>query len=380
MPMEAAFGISWYVIMPKIGYDFRAVASKQKSGVETYITQVVAQVPGNMPEATFYLFIDNNSKTSDWKGYAAKNIKIIKIPFTKEVLFWNAVKLLVPILGIDLFHFPLGIMPVRLRCKTIINIHDLTYEFHPEFYQEWEVELQRTKVPDAAKNCDEVLTISESTKRDVHTKYGIKESKIRVIYPPFLEARGASTGAPGGVHQGKDYFLAIGNVQPRKNFTRIVEALAHLPKSTKLYIVGKPQDEAELRRIDRLLSKLSLKSRVRITGYVSDEELANLYDGAVALVFTSIYEGFGYPIVEAFSRGVPVITSRGSSMEEVAGPGAIIVDQNSPESIASAMDTLLVSEKKRQELISKGNQRLKQLTKTNFGEEIAKEYRGVLNA
>lgn len=363
--------------MAKIGYDFRAIASPQKSGVEKYILQVADLVPKEMPSDTFYLFVDANARSGMYTHFIRGNVRIIRLPVTGEKKFWFLVKLLTQLLKIELFHFPLGIMPVELSCKTIINIHDLTYEKRPDFYEDWEVDLQKTLVPKAARECNRILTISKATSLDIQKFYNIKPNKITVIYPPIDKA--IENQVEFVSSKKEKYFIAIGNVQPRKNFPKIVESLKYLDGNISLYIIGKIQDKDEEALIKKVIHENNLEQRVRVTGYLADAELKEIYKHAVGLVFASIYEGFGYPIVEAFKAGLPVITSRGSSTEEVAGGAAIIVDPSSERQIADAMKLLLSSATTRREYIAKGLARSKELSRVDFGKEVAAVYRGVLD-
>jgi len=362
--------------MARIGYDFRAIASLQKSGVEKYILQVADLVPRKMPDSTFYFFVDASASRSQFKEYTGKNVKVIRIPTVAEKRFWYLVKIITRLLKIDLFHFPLGIMPVALTCKTIINIHDLTYEKRPEFYEDWEVELQKTMVPKAARQCDKILTISNATSIDIQKFYKITPDKITVIYPPVDVT--TDNQVVFDLSKKEQYFIAIGNVQPRKNFPKIAESLKYLDANIKLYIIGKIQDKNQEALIKNVVKENKLEHRVNVTGYLSNAELKKIYNHATGLVFASIYEGFGYPIIEAFSAGLPVITSRGSSTEEVAGSAAIIVDPDSERQIADAMKMLTNSTTARHDYIAKGRARYKELSRLDFGKEVAGVYQEVL--
>lgn len=359
---------------PKIAYDLRSVASPKKSGVETYISQVALEAPKYLPECDFYFFIDRHTSGLDLNPYTQDNVVLVKSPTKGEQAFWRFVNMYARYKKFDVFHFPLGLMPIWFSGKKITTIYDLTYEIYPEFYPEWEADLQKKEVPRTAAACDMIIADSFSTKSDIIKFYNIPDEKISVVYPPI-------TNKVAGFNRKKTnevYFLAIGNVQPRKNFVRIIEALAQIKSQAKLYIVGKEQDAIEMNKIRATIQKYKLGKRVEITGYVSDERLAELYAGAKAVVYPSIYEGFGYPVLEAFANEIPLITANVSSTKELAEGAALLVDPMRVKEIAGAMDTVLASAATRKKLVIAGSKRLQEIEDHNFGKEVAAVYREVL--
>lgn len=359
---------------PKIAYDLRAVASPKKSGVETYICQVAQEAPKYLPNYEFYFFIDRHSSSIDMSDFQGDNVTLVKSPTKGERSFWRFVKLYATYKKFDVFHFPLGLMPVQLSGKKVTTIYDLTYEMYPEFYQKWEADLQKKEVPRTAAACDMIIADSFSTKSDIMKFYAIPDEKITVVYPPITN----KVALKNSLDVKEKYFLAIGNVQPRKNFVRIVEALATLDSQVKLYIVGKEQDPVEMNKIRAAIQKYRLGDRVEITGYVSDGRLAGLYAGAQAVVYPSVYEGFGYPVLEAFGNKVPLITANASSTKELARGAALLVDPMDVGDIAAAMKTMLNSEAQRKKLVAAGAKRLEEMKRHNFGQEIAAVYKGVV--
>ncbi len=359
---------------PRIAYDLRSVASQKKSGVETYISQVALEAPAYLQNCDFYFFVDRHAAGVDLKPYKKNNVTIIKSPTRSETNFWRLVKAYTRYKKFDLFHFPLGLMPINLSTKKVTTIYDLTYELYPEFYPEWEADLQKKEVPRVAAACDKIIADSYSTKFDIMKFYKIPDEKISVVYPPIT-----NKVAKSKVKKTDEvYFLAIGNVQPRKNFVRIVEALAKTDSHTKLYIVGKEQDAVEMNKIRAAIQKNKLAGRVEITGYVSDARLADLYAGAQAVVYPSIYEGFGYPVLEAYANQTPLITANVSSTKELAEGAALLVDPMEVSEIAEAMNIMLKSPSQREKLISAGNTKLDKFRAHNFGEEIAAVYKEAL--
>ena len=199
-------------------------------------------------------------------------------------------------------------------------------------------------MPRAIKTADLVVADSESTANDIIEEFPDDEHKIRVVHPgltSFFTSHQNDTLGKFRIHA--PYFLFVGTIEPRKNLDRLLQAFASLSeakrKGFKLVIAGgkgwgnvNPQLRA---------AKLGLQKDIIFTGYVSDGELHELYAQAQFLIMPSLYEGFGFPIIEAMSYGVPVITSNLSSMPEVAGDAAILIDPYEVTSIAAALQALI---------------------------------------
>jgi glycosyltransferase involved in cell wall biosynthesis len=247
--------------------------------------------------------------------------------------------------------------PLFTRCPLVVSVHDISYVHFPEFFTKRHLRLVSTYVPYSVKAARHVLTLSESAAQDIERVYGVPRNKISVV-PLAARAPYTSMAEPTRVSHVREtfglsepYILAVGNLQPRKNLLRLVEAVAKLPawaSDLKLALVGK----AQWRELDiyRRVTELGLKDRVVFTGYVSDEDLAHLYHGSHALVYPSLYEGFGLPILEAMACGTPVICSNTSSMPEVAGDAAIMVDPLNVGELADAIGSVVQSNSLREQL------------------------------
>jgi glycosyltransferase involved in cell wall biosynthesis len=265
--------------------------------------------------------------------------------------------------NLDLLHVTYNV-PFFTRCPTVVAVHDISYVQFPEFFSKRDLRLLSTYVPYSVRTARRVLTISESAAEDIERVYHVPREKITVVplaarapftvprSPEEVDAFRAELGLEG------PYVLAVGNLQPRKNLRHLVEAFARLPRSfdnLKLALVGKAQwRESD---IYECVEALGLKERVVFTGYVPDERLALLYRGALALVYPSLYEGFGLPILEAMACGAPVICSNTSSMPEVAGDAALMVDPLDVNAISAAMTKVVSDEALRGSLTERGYKR-----------------------
>jgi glycosyltransferase involved in cell wall biosynthesis len=222
-------------------------------------------------------------------------------------------------------------------------------------------------MPRFLRAADAVIAVSECTKRDAIRFYRIPEEKITVIYegvnprfrpasPEAIAAVRARYGLP------ERFILYVGTIEPRKNLTTLLEAFHHLLATydLRLVIVGKKGWLYE--RFFRRLRELGLENRVLFTGYVPDEDLPAIYSAADLFVFPSLYEGFGLPVLEAMACGTPVICSNTSSLPEVAGDAALLVDPTDARALTGAMEQVLTNERLWATLRAKGMERARGFT------------------
>ncbi len=214
----------------------------------------------------------------------------------------------------DVLHCPTFRGPFRARQPLVVTVHDLGVLRHPEWFNRWTATYSRFAVHRVVAAASRVIAVSEFTKRELISLLGVPEERIRVI-PNGVE----EIFTPDGPRAEGDYVLAVGTLEPRKNLARIAQAV-----DGELRVVGVQG-----------WGGVEPPQNVTWLGAVSDAELAALYRGARCLVYASLYEGFGIPVAEALACGCPIVTSRGSAMEEIAGAEAAYVD---PESVASIRD------------------------------------------
>lgn len=212
----------------------------------------------------------------------------------------------------DVLHCPTFRGPFRVRQPLVVTVHDLGVLRHPESFNRWTSTYSRIAVPRVVAAATRVIAVSEFTKRELMSLLDVREERIRVV-PNGVE----DVFTPDGPRTEGDYVLAVGTLEPRKNLARIAQAV-----DGELRVVGV-----------RGWGGVDPPPNVTWLGDVDDEELAALYRGARCLVYASLYEGFGIPVAEALACGCPIVTSRGSAMEEIAGDEATYVDPTSVESI-----------------------------------------------
>jgi glycosyltransferase involved in cell wall biosynthesis len=212
----------------------------------------------------------------------------------------------------DVLHCPTFRGPFRARQPLVVTVHDLGVLRHPEWFNRWTSTYSRIAVPRVVAAATSVIAVSEFTKRELMSLLDVPDTKVRVV-PNGVE----DVFTPDGPRAQGDYALAVGTLEPRKNLARIARAV-----DGELRVVGV-----------RGWGGVDPPPNVKWLGDVDDEELAALYRGARCLVYASLYEGFGIPVAEALACGCPIVTSRGSAMEEIAGDEASYVDPTSVESI-----------------------------------------------
>jgi glycosyltransferase involved in cell wall biosynthesis len=248
--------------------------------------------------------------------------------------------------GVDVLHCPTFRGPLRSRAPVVLTVHDLAILRHPDTFPAWHRLYGRAGLRATVRAADAVVALSEFTKTETEELLGVPGERIRVI-PNGVDA---PFTADGPAAEG-DYVLAVATLEPRKNLSRAVEAAALA--GVELRVVGA-----------RGWGGVAVPGWA---GFVSDEELARLCRGARCVLYPSLYEGFGLPIVEAMACGTPVVTSRGGATEETAGGAAVVVDPLDPASIAAGIEE---ASRRRDELVAKGRERACAFTWTGAADAV----------
>src|SRR3954470_8177422 len=221
----------------------------------------------------------------------------------------------------DVLHCPTYRGPTRSRVPLIVTVHDLAVLRHPEAFNRWTRAYSPRIVPRVLAAAQRVIAVSEFTRRELIELLGVPDDKIRVV----PNAVGDEFTNVGEAEEG-DYVLAVGTLEPRKNLARLVEAVQRTKR--ELRVVGA-----------RGWGGVEVGGNgVRWLGEVSDDELARLYRGAACVAYPSLYEGFGIPVLEAMACGAPVVTTRGTAMEEVADGAAVLVDPSDAAELAAGIE------------------------------------------
>jgi glycosyltransferase involved in cell wall biosynthesis len=289
--------------------------------------------------------------------------------------------------GIDLFHAPHYVLPPLTPCKAVVTIHDCIHLRFPQYLpSRLGYAYARSALWMATHRANRVLTVSEASKRDILRYFRVPEKKIDVIYNAIDERFGELPSADEvdrvrERYQLNDPFvLYAGNIKPHKNLERLIEAFNTLrrdgPEGVKLLIIG--DEISKYATLRRAVHKYKLHKHVRFFGFVPDKTLAVLYRLASVFVFPSLYEGFGLPPLEAMASGTPVITSNVSSLPEVVGDAALLIDPYESDAIAQAMRRVLTEPALRDDLRQRGLRRVKEFSWDRSVRRIHQIYEEVL--
>lgn len=267
----------------------------------------------------------------------------------------------------DVFHAPHYVASPLTPCPMVVTIHDCIHLRFPEYLPNRAGHLYaRWMMKSAATRAARVLTVSQASKDDILSYLTVPESKVEVIYNALDETIGTPPTAED-LARVRDRFLLTtrfvlyaGNIKPHKNVDRLIEAFAsvrdRVPGELKLLIIG--DEISKYQNLRRLVHRLQLHQHVRFLGFVPEATLAALYRMAAVFVFPSLCEGFGLPPLEAMAGGAPVVTSNVSSLPEVVGTAALLIDPMDSAAIASAVVRVLTDDDLRATLIRRGYDRV----------------------
>lgn len=286
--------------------------------------------------------------------------------------------------GVDVLHCTAYDAPLLDHTRLVVTIHDLNHFLFPQFHTRANYDFVTRSVHHAARRADLILTDSESSRREILRFLHVPQERVEVIHlaaaPLFSQA--PEEGGAARVRAKYDlpgpYFLAVGSLEPRKNLPRTLEAYrAYLDGGGDATLVAAGGAGWKNEAIHAAVERLGLAGRVRFTGYVPLEDLPALYRGAELFLYPSIYEGFGLPVLEAMACGTPVITGNTSSLPEVAGDAALLVDPEDTGAIAAALSRLAGDSALRDDLAARGRVQAARFSWDETARRTAAAYRRV---
>ena len=278
--------------------------------------------------------------------------------------------------GVRLYHGLSGELPIGIRksgIKSVVTIHDLIFLRHPEFYNWLDTKIYAWKFRQTIREADHIIAVSECTKRDIIKLGQVDESRISVIYQscaPRFNAPNPEIPTP------PRYILSVGSIEARKNILLAVKALPYLPEDISLVIVGRHTRYTD--QVNDYIKANRLDHRVHILHGVSDEVLPSLYAGAEAFVYPSIYEGFGIPIIEAISCGLPVVACTGSCLEEAGGPDSLYVAPDDAEGMANAIRQSLRGAEGREQRILRSREYIRRFEGQDVASQVIDLYQSLI--
>jgi glycosyltransferase involved in cell wall biosynthesis len=360
-----------------IGIDASRATIARRTGTETYSRNLIRALIGLGSGHRFRLYTNGVAQVpgiSDEPGTSNTSVEVRSIPFPR---LWTHVRLSAEMLTQppDVLFVPAHVLPLIHPRRSVVTVHDLGYLYYPEAHRTADRRYLDWSTRWNGRQAMAVLADSQATKDDLVRAYGVDPGRVHVVYLGRDEAFGPVCEDAELAHVREHYgvagryFLYVGTLQPRKNLARVIDAFARLTgdpalaptlSDVQLVLAGKRgwlYDD-----LFAQVTRLGLANRVVFPGYVEEADLPALLSGALALVFPSLYEGFGIPVLEAGACGVPVITSNTSSLPEVAGDAALLVDPHDVDAIADAMFRIATDAGLRAELDRRGRENVKRFS------------------
>lgn len=364
----------------RIAVNTRLLLKGKLEGIGWFTYQTLERIVRNHPEHEFFFFFD---RTYDPLFVFAPNVTPVVVhPQARHpILFYLWFEWSIPFMlrkyKIDLFLSPDSFMSLSTRVPTCLVIHDLAFEHYPDHFVFSQRLYWRHYSPLFAKKASRIATVSTFSKDDITKHYGIAPDKIDVVYngahdeykPLNFSEREA---VKKQYADGCEYFVFAGALHPRKNIVNLLKAFIafkkHQQTNMKLVIAGRLAWKYE--EVEQMQAEMPYKDDVKWVGYMNVDELSKVIGAAYALVYASLFEGFGIPILEALQCDVPAIVSNTSSMPEVAGDAALLVDPADPADIADKMHQLYKDEALRAKLIANAKQQVKKFDWDRSAEKL----------
>lgn len=324
-----------------IGIDISRLGVAARTGTEQYTYELLGALARLDRERAYRLYCNTLPAALPPIG---SNMRLRSMPFprlwTHGRLSWE-MALHPP----DVLFVPAHVLPLVRPRRSVVTIHDLGYEHFPQAHPRRQRLYLRVSTLWSVRAATAIIAISGATRDDLVTRYRVPSDKIRVIHHGVnprlrpIEDRAIIDAVRTRYNISAPYFLYIGTIQPRKNLVRALEAFAAAASRSFQFVIAGKRGWLSA-GIEQRVAELNLGDRVRFTGYVDDNDVPALLSGAHAFVFPSLYEGFGMPVLEAMACGTPVLTSTTSSLPEVAGDAALLVDPTDTTAIAAALEQL----------------------------------------
>jgi glycosyltransferase involved in cell wall biosynthesis len=369
----------------RIGFDVTA-ALTQGGGIGRYTRELIHALLAADHENQYRLFAAHPPATLPVPNSIpiADNVRFRPAPLDERWLYrlWYRLRLPLPVQlvtgSIDLYHSPDFVLPpVAGHIPTILTVHDLSFVHYPETFPPPLVRYLNEVVPWSVGRATHVLADSQATQRDLQRVWGLPAEKITVLYsgvhPRFRpitdEGQRAAVRQRYGIGD-EPYILAVGTIQPRKNYELLIRAFLHIADQLphRLVIVG-----GKGWLYESLLNEVGRDRRVHFPGFVADDDLPTLYSAADLFVFPSLYEGFGLPLLEAMGCGVPVLSSNASSLPEVvgqAGEAAVLLAPEDESAWSRAILDVLGDKRKQSKMIAAGFQQIQTFSWSNTARQL----------
>ncbi|MDX1665539.1 MAG: glycosyltransferase family 1 protein [Candidatus Promineifilaceae bacterium] len=343
----------------EIGIDASRAAKAQRTGTEGYAYHLIQALAPLAAERGVRLRLYFNNSPPPGAMPDGKHIRVSLLPFPR---LWTHLRLAHALhrRPPDVFFTPAHVIPLTYRAPAVATVHDLGYHFFPKAHTRAQRAYLRWSTRHNVQRAQRIIADSEATRADLVSLYGIAPEKIRVIYPgvdpdlapvrdeEYLQAVRARYGIDA------PYLLYLGTLQPRKNLRRLLRAYLESGVDYHLVLAGSVGWRAQPLLDEVAALPAHDAKRVHLPGFIAEEDKAALLSGAHALLFPSLYEGFGFPVLEAQQCQTPVLCAKNSSLPEVAGAGALLVEAEDTAALAAAIRRMALDDALREQLVEAG--------------------------
>ena len=355
-----------------IAVNTRFLIKDKLEGIGLFTYESLKHITQAHPEIDFYFLFDRDF---DSEFVFSENVKpVVLFPQARHPVLWYwwfeiSVARWLSKNKPDLFLSTDGYGCLKTEVPQVLVMHDLAFEHFKDHVPFLTKKYYEYFMPRFAKKAERIATVSEFSKQDIVKQYKVPAEKIDVVYNGAKEiyqpaSKEVKLKIRERYSEGKNYFICVGSIHPRKNVKNLLLAFEKFKEETKsdyqLLIVGRKA--WDFNEVDEAHEQMKFKNEVKFLGTVPPNELGEIVASAFAMVYVSLFEGFGIPIVEAMSCDVPVITSNTTSMPEAAGDAALLVNPNSVEEISSAMKKLAEDSSLRNSLVEKGRIQIKKFS------------------
>jgi glycosyltransferase involved in cell wall biosynthesis len=374
IPRAVHVGVNAHLLSLKKSY--------RSAGINWYVYNLLRHLPAADPALYYTVFLGERR----YRGAPGLDLHVSRLPTQQpmvRILWEQAIQpWAVRRSGIDLLHSPAFVGPMAGGCPFVVTVHDLSFLDYPQNFRAMNRSYLRVLARRSVLRARRVIAVSQSTRDDLVKHYGLSPERIDVVYNGVdagfhplsageIDSFRARNGLPG------QFILFVGTLEPRKNVVRLIEAYAHLAgdRPHLVLVGGKGWLYQE---VFERVEGLGISDRVHLVGYVPADELCLWYNAALMFVYPSLYEGFGLPPLEAMACGTPVITSTASSLPEVVGRAALLVDPTDVAALATAMARVLGDPGLRAEMRAAGLERAQHFSWQESARRTVDSYRRAL--